>query len=363
MSLNNIPKITDRRFLIDDDWIESNPAIIKSCLDEGFSAENIAAASTLDYRRGVVDLLRDPSRTPSEIVRKGMTEAGGGSALVPIQWIPAVMGSPGTYMLQSRVNIMPVTTRISRTPRLKSTDSRYTAYPVVASWAGETPASPTDQSSNLTIEMIEVTASELYCYGGISISLAEDSNALTILPEIFRRSVATATDEALVSGDGSNKPFGINEASGGVPLIGSVTTGSAGAISYDDLVNTYFAVPEQYRATSAWLTSSASLKLVSKVKDSQGLPVLQPNASGGGHGQIFGRDVLVSEFLPAPTTGNVAIYCGDFKTGYVMTERLAPTIRVLDQPGYKNGVYEAVLRCRRGGRLVFPDAIRSIKIA
>lgn len=360
----NHPNIADQRYRIDDRFIDENPQIVADCLREGFTIEHVSAASTPIYKASIVEMVKDPHRI-GPIVRKGMTEGNAsGGALVPIQWIEPILAKPGTQLLQSRVTTVPTATLTTRHPRVKTTDARYPAYPVVASWAGETPASPAEQGANLTVEQIDLAAHELYCYGQVSISLAEDTRAPQLLTDIFNRTVATTTDNALITGDGTDRPYGINEAVSGTPVISSTTTGTAGTIVYDDIVNVYYSLPEQYRATSAFLCNSNTLKALAKIKDSQGLPIIQPNASGTSpHGTIFGRDILVSQFLPDPTTGNIALYVADWSQTYVMTQRLAPTVRILDQPGYKNGVYECVLRCRRGGRVLFPDAARSLKLA
>lgn len=360
----NVPAISNPLYRIDDSFIANNQHLVDDCIREGFTIEHVSAASTPIYKRSFVDMIKDPTRI-GPIVRKAMNEASAsGGALVPVQWIEPILAKPGTQLLQSRVNTVPTFTLTTRHPRVKTTDARYPAYPVVASWAGETPASLADQGSNLTVEQIDLAAHELYCYGAVSISLAEDTNVGSMLIDIFNRTVATTTDNALITGDGTDRPYGINEAVSGTPVISSTTTGSAGTIVYDDIVNVYYSIPEQYRATSAFLCNSNTLKALAKIKDSQGLPIIQPNASGTSpHGTIFGRDILVSQFLPDPSTGNIALYVGDWAQTYTLTQRLAPTVRILDQPGLKNGVYEAVLRCRRGGRVLFPDAARSLKLA
>ena len=84
---------------------------------------------------------------------------------------------------------------------------------------------------------------------------------------------------------------------------------------------------------------------------------------GGGstwlNGSLLGRPIIVSENVQdLATTSNRAVYYGDFKSLYYMLDRVSPTIKVNDQPAYKNGAYEFVLRARRGGRIVQPNAAR-----
>lgn len=361
--------------------IEPKPETVEAYLSEGYSEETITKACTPQFTREVLKFMRSGGRDyagAGELVRKAFTEgvaagtAGGGAALVPIQWSELIMTPPQAGMLQDAVRTIPTTTLTTRFPRVKTTNNIYPAYPVTVSWGGETPASPTDQGSNLTVEQIDINVNEVWAYGLFSISILEDNayGLSTLIPDIFQKSLAVATDAAIIAGTGSSQPYGLTE-TGVVTQITATTTGAV--ITYQDVINMFYQTPQQFRATGAWLMNSSTLGAIASLVDTQNRPLFLPNygfigaTPGGGttwaNGSLLGRPIIISENMPSlsVTAGTLPLYYGDFKAAYYMLDRVSPTIKVNDQPAYKNGSYEFVLRARRGGRVVQPNAIRVLK--
>jgi HK97 family phage major capsid protein len=176
-----------------------------------------------------------------------------------------------------------------------------------------------------------------------------------------------ATDAAIVSGTGSSQPYGLTETSVLTTVTGTVSTGDK--IGYKDLTALFYGTPQQFRTNGAWLMNSTTLSKIANLLDASLRPIFMPNygfigdSPGGGstwlNGSLLGRPIIISENVAdLATTGNRAIYYADFKSLYYMLDRVSPTIKVNDQPAYKNGAYEFVLRARRGGRIVQPNAGR-----
>lgn len=358
--------------------IEPKGATVEAYLAEGYSLETIEKACTPEYKREIIKFMRSGGRDyagAGDIVRKAFTEgvaagtAGGGAALVPIQWSELIMTPPMAGMLQDSIRTIPTTALTTRFPRVKTSDSKYPAYPVTVTWGGETPASPTDQGSNLTVEQIDINVNEVYAYGLFSISLLEDNayGLSTLIPDIFQKSLMVATDAAIVSGSGSSQPYGLTESNTLTTITGTVATGDK--IGYKDLTALFYGTPQQFRTNGAWLMNSTTLGKLANLLDSSNRPIFLANygfigdVPGGGsswlNGSLLGRPIIISENVAdLATTGNRALYYADFKSLYYMLDRVSPTIKVNDQPAYKNGAYEFVLRARRGGRIVQPNAGR-----
>jgi len=358
--------------------IEPKSHTIEAYLADGYSHDTIEKACTPAYKREILKFMHSGGRDYSgagEIVRKAFSEgvaagtAGGGAALVPIQWAELIMTPPMAGMLQGAVRTIPTSVLTTRFPRVKTTDVKYPAYPVTVSWGGELPSSPSDQGSNLTVEQIDINVNEVWAYGLFSISLLEDNayGLSTLIPDIFQKSLMVATDAAIVSGSGSSQPYGLTESGVLTTVTGTVSTGDK--IAYKDLLNLFYGTPQQFRANGSWLMNSNTLKAISALQDSSNRPLFLPNygfigdTPGGGsnwlNGSLLGRPIIISENVPdLTTTGNRGLYYADFNSMYYMLDRVSPTIKVNDQPAYKNGAYEFVLRARRGGRIVQPNAGR-----
>ena len=134
-------------------------------------------------------------------------------------------------------------------------------------------------------------------------------NIVNYISQLAGRSLASTEESAFVAGDGSGKPTGIRQAT-----ISSAAQAGAN-LAYDDLVDLYYDVPEQYRANASFLTSPAGMKLIRKLKDTNGLPVFNVNDN-----TIFGRPLLESTDIPSNLgsgTDETEIYFGDLKEYWI----------------------------------------------
>lgn len=114
-------------------------------------------------------------------------------------------------------------------------------------------------------------------------------NIINYVSNLCSRSIVATEETAFVAGDGSEKPSGLRGTSG----VGSVAQ-AAGSFAYDDLVNLYYTVKEQYRQNGVFLTSTAGIKLLRKLKDLNGLPIFDVRDN-----TVFGKPVIESEDIPS----------------------------------------------------------------
>jgi HK97 family phage major capsid protein len=134
-------------------------------------------------------------------------------------------------------------------------------------------------------------------------------NIVEFVSRLSARALVSAEETAFVGGDGSGKPTGIRQASiTAVPQAGA-------NLAYDDLVNLYYAVPEQYRVNGKWLFSTAALKLARKLKDTISLPIFNVTDNS-----IFGKEVLECTDIPenlGSGANETEIYFGDLKEYWI----------------------------------------------
>ena len=151
-----------------------------------------------------------------------------------------------------------------------------------------------------------------------------DAGFESYLAGYFGRIFATAEETAFCSGDGSSKPTGIFDATGGVPAAQSVNVTTTDAIVGNDLINTYHKVAPQYRFGSSWLMHDDLAKIVRKIVDNSGGSGLgnylwQPGMAAGQPDRLFGAPVLISNGCPNDVTTDQArmIVFGDFSYYYI----------------------------------------------
>lgn len=115
-------------------------------------------------------------------------------------------------------------------------------------------------------------------------------------------------------GTGINQPEGIATGlSGGVPFAGAT------AITTDELIDLQHVLDPAYRTgTQRWMFNDNTLKLLRKLKDSDGNYVWQPGMVQGAPDVILGDPYIVNQAMPDPTSGNVSVLYGDFTRGYII---------------------------------------------
>lgn len=179
-----------------------------------------------------------------------------------------------------------------------------------------------------------------------------NSTAISIenfVANLAARSLRSKEETAFVAGDGDGKPTGLRAAS--ITAVPQASTN----LSYDDLVNLYYAVPEQYREGGVWLASTEALKLVRKIKDEQKQPIFNMQEKA-----IFGRPVEESTDIPANLgsgSNETEIYFGDLSEYWIKdgVSMLSETRPVPGRLQVDIIVYQAV-----DGVVVNTDAFRKL---
>lgn len=101
---------------------------------------------------------------------------------------------------------------------------------------------------------------------------------------------------------------------------GAVTAATAGKVGiagqtltviYDDLIDLIHSVDVAYRIGSKFQLADSSLKVIRKIKDSQGRPLWEPSVQAGVPDTILGYPVIVNNDVPAMAVSAKSILFGD----------------------------------------------------
>ena len=149
--------------------------------------------------------------------------------------------------------------------------------------------------------------------------------------EIVSR-IAIAQENAYLNGDGTNKPLGVFVASNdGITTGRDVSTGNTtSAVTFDGLINAKYGLKGQYIPKAHWLMHRDLVKMVAKLKDTEGQYLWQPSAIVGQPDMLLGCPVHMSEYAPNTFTASqyVAVL-GDFADGYWVCDATSIQIEVL----------------------------------
>ena len=175
----------------------------------------------------------------------------------------------------------------------------------------------------------------------------------------FARRIGDKEEEAFLNGNGSSKPTGILNATGGGEV--GVTAASATAITADELIDLYFSLKAPYRKNAIWILNDTTIRLIRKLKSVEGQYLWQPGLKDGEVNTILGRPYFTSPFMPTAEAGAKAILFGDLSY-YWIGDRQGIAFRRLNELYAGKGQVGFMASKRLDGRTVLPEAIQLLQM-
>ena len=165
--------------------------------------------------------------------------------------------------------------------------------------------------------------------------------------------IGRITAAHFTTGSGTGQPTGLVTAA----TVGKTgTTGQTLTIIYDDLIDLEHSVDPIYRAGAGYMMADSSLKVIRKIKDTQGRPIFVPGYEqgnpGGAPDRLLGRPITIAQEMPAMAANAKSIAFGDFSK-YIVREVMDLTMfRMTDSAFTLNGQVGFVAFNRQGGNLI-----------
>lgn len=170
------------------------------------------------------------------------------------------------------------------------------------------------------------------------------------------------TNTHFTTGSGTGQPRGVVT---GAALGKTGTTGQTLTAIYDDIVDLEHSVNRAYRAGGRcrFMMADSSLKVVRKIKDSQGRPIFNPGyeqgTPAGAPDTLLGRPITINDDVAAMAANAKSILFGDFSKYFVRRVMDLTLFRMTDSAFTLNGQVGFVAFQRIGGNLV--DAGGAVK--
>ena len=267
-----------------------------------------------EYKKNFLDAVRKNFKAESTGYLHEGTLPGGGY-LLPVEMHEAIITE-----LEGECVLRQIGRTITTASEHKIT---FSAQKPTATWIGEGEDIPlTDEKFG----QISLGAYKLGVNLKISNELLQDAcyDLESFIATEFGKAFGRAEEEAFLTGapdvSGEKKqPTGIltvlnQSATGTIQTVGS-------QIAADDILSLFYSVDRAYRKNAVFLASDATISAVRKLKDSTQNFIWQPSMQEGEPPKIFGTPIYSSNFMPAPTSGNVALIYGDFRDFFVIAER------------------------------------------
>ena len=157
------------------------------------------------------------------------------------------------------------------------------------------------------------------------------------------------TSVAAFGTSGTGSTTGLHSLATYDQITTNANTVGANNVQYKDVINTIYALPQQYWTESTkFMVSPILAQAIRGLQDTNGRPIFNSTESlnpNGIIGQLLGFDVVMNKYLDAPsqlataaagTVSKYPMYFGDWSRGHTIIDRLNMVMRRYDQtlPGY-----------------------------
>ena len=124
-----------------------------------------------------------------------------------------------------------------------------------------------------------------------------------------------------MTGSGTNEPLGIFTASeDGISTGRDISTGNTSTeITFDGLLEAKYSIKTQYQPMLKWIFHRDAVKMLAKIKDSDGQYIWQQSVVEGTPDRLLNIPVLMSEYAPNTfTAGKYVGMLGDFSNYWIV---------------------------------------------
>ena len=294
-----------------------------------------------EYRRAMLNALRSSFRQVSNVLQEGVDADGG--YLVPDEYDRRLID------VLDEENIMRgLATKIVTSGERKI---NIAASKPAASWSEEF-GSLTFVDAKFDQKILD--AHKLHVAIKVTEELLYD-NAFDLENYIivqFGKALANAEEDAFLNGNGTGKPTGIFDATGGGHLLNTLTA----ALKSDDMLDLVYGLKRPYRKKASFIMNDATLPVLRKLKDNNGAYIWQPAYQAGEPDRILGYSVHTSAYAPKD-----AVSFGDYSY-YNIGDRGTRSFKQLNELFAGNGMIGFVAKERVDGKLVLPEAVQVMKL-
>lgn len=212
---------------------------------------------------------------------------------------------------------------------------------VATEWLGSETATITQQDAPTFAQKTPYWGN-LASRADLSIQLIEDSqfDVVAYLMDEFGIAFGDALENVFTTGNGTGKPIGLLSATlaatadktRAVGTYQKVNTG--GTMTADNLITLFCAAKPGYRAAGSWMMNSTTELEVRLLKDGEDRYLWQPSITVDRPATILNCPILINEYMQnTGTASNIPVIFGDFKRGFMITERTGMHIKQDDITG------------------------------
>lgn len=212
--------------------------------------------------------------------------------------------------------------------------------------------------SDETFGQVSIGAYKVGTMIKVSDELLNDSafNLEAYISKEFGRRIGSKEEEAFFVGNGTGKPTGIFNATGGAS---EGTKTSTATIAFDDVMDLFYSVKSPYRKKAVWVLNDTTVKALRKLKDNNGNYIWQPSVQAGQPDMILNRPYHTSAYVPEIAAGKKVMAFGDFSY-YWIADRQGRSFKRLNELYAANGQVGFLASQRVDGKLILTEAVKTM---
>lgn len=339
----------ERQAVIDAELAKASSAPITNKPNAQLSGETKTGRATDEYKRAFWNNMRNRNSYEIQNALSIGTDSEGGY-LCPEEYEKKLVEA-----LEDEVFFRSLATVI----RTSSGDRK---IPIVtskgeAAWIDEGGQFPESDDS---FGQTSIGAHKLATMIKVSDELLNDSvfNIEQYISKEFGRRIGTKEEEAFFVGDGTGKPIGIFNKTGGAETgVTAATTG----ITFDDVMDLYYSLRAPYRNKATWILNDSTVKAIRKLKDGNGNYIWQPSVREGEPDRILNRPYKTSIYVPELAAGSRVMAFGDFSY-YWIADRQGRSFKRLNELYATTGQVGFLASERVDGKLILPETVKTLDI-
>ncbi len=239
-------------------------------------------------------------------------------------------------------------------------------------WAAEDGLRPT--TATPVFAEIAPPMGELYANPSASQAMLDDArfDVEAWLSGEIAMEFAKAEGAAFVNGSGTNRPRGFLQAPtaptadatrafGTLQYVASGAAGDFATNPQDRLIDLVQTLRGPYRQGASFVMNSSTLARIRKLKTTDGAFLWSPSLVAGQPATLLGYPVVEAEDMPDIAANSLSIAFGNFRLGYIITERSETTL--LRDPYTSKPFVNFYATKRVGGAVSNSEAIKLLRFS
>lgn len=300
-----------------------------------------------EYRQAMLRALRTNFRQVSNVLQEGVDADGG--YLVPDEYNSRLIRK------LEEENVMRKLAHRIKTSGLHKINIAATTPAAV--WIDEGEALT---FGDPTFSQINLDAHKLHVAIKVTEELLYDSmfDLESYIVDMFGKALANAEENAFLNGTGDGQPLGLLADDEGA-VVG-VTAAGTTTVTADEIINLICSLKRPYRKNAVFFMNDATIAIVRKLKDGNGVYLWQPALTAGEPDKLLGYPVYTSQYMPTAAAGNKSIAFGDFSY-YNIGDRGIRSFAELRELFAGNGMIGYVAKERVDGKMMLPEAVKVLQ--